>query len=52
MRVGNLIRHRQTGKVSFVTWVYSGCGTHFKAWGYPPNQVFTVVAWEVISEAV
>ncbi len=49
MKVGSLVRHRQTGKVSFVTWVYNDCGTHFAVWGYDPRQLFNSTAWEVLS---
>jgi len=49
VRVGDLIRHKVTGRVSFVTWA-GRYGAHFKVWGFPVNQVFNSEAWEVISE--
>jgi hypothetical protein len=49
MKVGDLIRHKQTGKISFVTWVFSTSGTHFRVWGYDRNQLFTSVQWECLS---
>ncbi len=50
MKVGSLVRHKQTGKIGFVTWVFNTYGTHFRVWGYPRNQLFTSVAWECLSE--
>ncbi len=50
MRVGSLVRHKQTGKIGFVTWVFNTNGTHFRVWGYPLNQLFTSVSGEVLSE--
>ena len=49
MKVGSLVRHKQTGKISFVTWVYNDCGTHFAVWGYDPRQLFNSTAWECLS---
>ena len=50
MKVGDLIRHKQTGKISIVVWCYDTNGTHFTVAGFPRNQVFNLTAWEVISE--
>ena len=50
MKVGDLVRHKQTGRISFITW--SGrYGAHFKVWGFPVNQVFNSEAWECLSES-
>ena len=49
MRVGDLVRHKVTGKISIVTWA-GRYGAHFKVAGFPPNQVFNSEAWEGISE--
>ena len=51
MKIGDLIRNKQTGKISFVTWAHNDCGTHFRVWGYPRNQLFTSTAWERLSES-
>ena len=49
MKVGDLVRHKVTGKISFVTWA-GRYGAHFKVAGFSPNQVFNSEAWEVLSE--
>lgn len=49
MQVGDLVRHKQTGKISFVTWIYGTRGAHFAVWGYDRNQLFNSTAWEVLS---
>jgi hypothetical protein len=51
MKVGSLVKHKQTGKIGFVTWVFNTNGTHFRVWGYPLNQLFTSVSWEILSES-
>jgi len=51
MKVGSLVQHKGTRHVSIVTWVHDYNGSHFKVWGYPKNQVFTSVSWEVLSES-
>ena len=45
MKVGDLVRHKVTGKFSVVTWT-GLYGAHFKVAGFPPNQVFNSEAWE------
>ena len=49
MKVGDLLRHKITGKISVVTWI-GRYGAHFKVAGFPTNQVFNSEAWERISE--
>ncbi len=50
MNVGDLIRHKVTGRISIVTWA-GRYGAHFKVAGFPINQVFNSEAWERISES-
>lgn len=47
MKVGDLIRHKVTGKISVVTWA-GQYGAHFKVWGFPVNQVFNSESWEIL----
>ena len=49
MKVGDLVRHKVTGKISIVTWT-GRYGAHFRVAGFSPNQVFNSEAWERISE--
>ena len=49
MKVGDLVRHKATGKISVVCRIYDERGTHFWVAGWPTNQVFTSTAWERIS---
>ena len=48
IRVGDLVRHKVTGKISVVTWD-GRHGAHFKVAGFSPNQVFNSEAWEGLS---
>jgi len=48
MKVGDLVKCKLTKNISIVTWV-DRWESHFKVMGYPINQVFTLVSWEVIS---
>ena len=48
MKVGDLIRHKQTGKISIVTWT-GRYGAHFKVLGFSVNEVFNSEAWERLS---
>ena len=50
MKVGDLVRHKVLGKISFVTWA-GRYGAHFKVWGFPVNCVFTSEAWEIVNES-
>lgn len=50
MKVGDLVKHRQTGRISIVLWCYGTNGTHFTVAGFSKNQVFNLTAWEVIGE--
>ena len=49
MKVGDLVRHKQTGKISIIMWVSKVHGTHFMVAGFPRNQLFTAIAWERLS---
>ena len=48
MKVGDLLRHKITGKISVVIWA-GRYGAHFKLSGFPINQVFNSESWERIS---
>ncbi len=50
MKVGDLVKHKITGKISIVTWT-GRYGAHFKVAGFPPNQVFNSEAWECLGES-
>ena len=50
VNVGDLIRHKVTGRISIVTWT-GRFGAHFKVAGFPINQVFNSEAWECISDS-
>ena len=50
MKVGDLIKHKQTGKIGIVRRIADEYGAHFWVYGWPSNQVFNSTTWERLSE--
>ena len=46
MKVGEIVRHRFTGKITLVTWVCL-TGKYYKVMNWPDNQVFKDQEWFV-----
>lgn len=55
MKVGDLIRHKRTGKVAIVASVFRlfwhRTSVAVTVTGFPPNQVHDTKEWELISES-